>query len=341
MSAPTDQKKTKLKAKDFASDQDVRWCPGCGDYYILKQTLTVLAELGIPHENQCFISGIGCSSRFPYYVNSYGVHGIHGRAPAIAFGVKAANPELNLWIITGDGDGLSIGGNHLIHILRRNLDCNILLFNNAIYGLTKGQYSPTSPQGLKTKTTPQGSLEQPFNPISVALGAGATFVARTHDKDSTHMRAILHAATKHKGTSFIEILQNCPIFYDGVWESVTGKAVRPEQTLSLEDGKPLIYGAKNDKAIQLVHGDTQTVDVASTDPESLYVHNLAAPNPGIAFTLAQMRPPEFPLPIGIFRQVQRAEYTEQMLGQEASKMQAVGKGTLEGLLNKGEVITVK
>ncbi len=340
MSAPTDTKKTKLKAKDFASDQDVRWCPGCGDYYILKQTLTVLAELGIPHENQCFISGIGCSSRFPYYVNSYGVHGIHGRAPAIAFGVKAANPELNLWIITGDGDGLSIGGNHLIHILRRNLDCNILLFNNAIYGLTKGQYSPTSPQGLKTKTSPQGSLEEPFNPISVALGAGATFVARTHDKDSTHMRAVLHAATLHKGTSFIEILQNCPIFYDGVWESITAKSARPDQTVSLHDGKPMIFGANKEKAIQMQNGSPMVVPVEGTDPDSLYVHDLDNQNAGIAFNLSQMRPPALPLPIGIFRQVQRAEYTAQMLGQEQTKMQAVGKGTLHKLLHKGEVITV-
>ncbi len=338
MSTATKPKKPrKPNSKEFASDQDVRWCPGCGDYYILKQTLTVLAELGIPKENQCFISGIGCSSRFPYYVNSYGVHGIHGRAPAIAFGVKAANPKLNLWIITGDGDGLSIGGNHLIHILRRNLDANILMFNNAIYGLTKGQYSPTSPQGLKTKTTPQGSLERPFNPASVALGAGATFVARTHDKDSKHMRKILHEATKHKGTSFIEILQNCPIFYDGVWEPIISKKVRPDNTIDLDHGKPLVYGTNSDKAIAIRNGAPVIVEAGADDVQ---VHDEALQNPGVAFTLAQMQPPEFPLPIGIFRKVEQSEYTSQMLGQEASKIEAVGEGTLEKLLYSGDVITV-
>jgi 2-oxoglutarate ferredoxin oxidoreductase subunit beta len=236
-----------LTAKDFSTDQEVRWCPGCGDYSILAQVQKVMPTLGIPRENIVIISGIGCSSRFPYYMNTYGMHSIHGRAAAIASGLKAARPDLSVWIVTGDGDSLSIGGNHTIHLLRRNFNLNVLLFNNQIYGLTKGQYSPTSEINKVTKSTPFGSIDHPFNPLALALGADATFVARTMDRDPKHMQAMLLRTNQHKGASFLEIYQNCNIFNDGAFEIFTEKGTKPQETLFLEQGKPLTFGAANDK----------------------------------------------------------------------------------------------
>uniref|UniRef100_UPI0039A4E00B 2-oxoacid:ferredoxin oxidoreductase subunit beta n=1 Tax=Ornithobacterium rhinotracheale TaxID=28251 RepID=UPI0039A4E00B len=242
---------TALTPKDFVSDQEVKWCPGCGDYSILKQMQSVLPNLGIPRENIVFISGIGCSSRFPYYMNTYGMHSIHGRATAVATGTKIANPNLHVWVITGDGDSLSIGGNHLLHALRRNVDYNILMFNNEIYGLTKGQYSPTSKQGLKTKSSPMGSIDYPFNPAAIALGAEGSFVARTMDRDPLHLRQMMERAATHKGTTFLEVYQNCPIFNDGIFEEFTDKKQRSETALYVEDGKPLVFGKENEKGIIL------------------------------------------------------------------------------------------
>lgn len=240
-----------LTAKDFATDQEVRWCPGCGDYSILAQVQKVMPSLGVPKENIAIISGIGCSSRFPYYMNTYGMHSIHGRATAIASGLKAARPELSVWVVTGDGDCLSIGGNHTIHLLRRNFDINLLMFNNQIYGLTKGQYSPTSEENKITKSSPMGTIDHPFNPAALALGADGSFVARTMDRDPKHMQTILTRAHQHKGTSFVEIYQNCPIFNDGTFEIFTEKATKADETLFLEQGKPLIFGANNDKGLKL------------------------------------------------------------------------------------------
>ena len=261
-------------AKDFASDQDVKWCPGCGDYSILKQVQSILPEIGIKKENMAFISGIGCSSRFPYYMNTYGMHSIHGRAPAIATGVKLANPDLNVWIITGDGDGLSIGGNHFIHLMRRNLDVNVLLFNNEIYGLTKGQYSPTSHQGLKTKSSPFGVIDQPFNPLSLALGSGATFVSRALDREPKNLRNVLLEAQNHKGTSFIEIYQNCIIFNDGVFDEFTNKATKDDANLYLEQGQPLKFGKDLSKGIILENLEPKIIDITEdTDEKMLWIHD--------------------------------------------------------------------
>src|SRR5256885_6699038 len=248
----------KLTAKDFQTDQDVRWCPGCGDYSILKQVHTILPQLGLKQEDIVFISGIGCSSRFPYYTETFGMHSIHGRATAVASGLKATRPELSVWIVTGDGDGLSIGGNHMIHLLRRNFDVNILLFNNQIYGLTKGQYSPTSEENKITKSTPFGSIDHPFNPMALAMGADATFVARSMDRDPKHLQAMLMRSNQHRGTSFLEIYQNCNIFNDAAFEIFTEKSSKPEETLFLEHGKPLIFGAGQNKGIRL-EGFTPTV----------------------------------------------------------------------------------
>jgi len=261
-------------AKDFASDQDVKWCPGCGDYSILKQVQSILPEIGVKKENMVFVSGIGCSSRFPYYMNTYGMHSIHGRAPAIATGVKLANPNLNVWIITGDGDGLSIGGNHFIHLMRRNLDVNVLLFNNEIYGLTKGQYSPTSHKGLKTKSSPFGVIDQPFNPLSLALGSGATFVSRALDREPKNLRNVLLEAQNHKGTSFIEIYQNCIIFNDGVFDEFTNKATKDDANLYLEQGQPLKFGKDLSKGIILEDLEPKIIDIAeNTDENQLWIHD--------------------------------------------------------------------
>ena len=305
-------------AKDFASDQEVKWCPGCGDYSILKQVQSILPEIGIKRENMVFVSGIGCSSRFPYYMNTYGVHSIHGRAPAVATGIKLANPELNVWIITGDGDGLSIGGNHFIHLMRRNLDVNILLFNNEIYGLTKGQFSPTSQLGLKTKSSPFGVIDQPFNPLSLALGSGATFVSRTLDREPKSLREVLLEAQKHKGTSFVEIYQNCVIFNDGVFDEFTNKATKDDANLYLENGKPLKFGKDLSKGIILENFEPKIIDITDdTDESKLWIHDetsilkaqiLARFNFDEEFS-------DFPRPFGVFYKKNRASYEETFTNQ--------------------------
>src|SRR5688500_11122973 len=261
-----------MKATDYASDQEIRWCPGCGDYSILLQTKKVFAKLGLDRTKTVFISGIGCSSRFPYYMNTYGFHSIHGRAPTFATGLKLARPDLSIWVVTGDGDGLSIGGNHLMHIIRRNVDVKILLFNNRIYGLTKGQYSPTSEQGKKTKSTPMGAPDYPIRPLSIAIGAEATFVARSIDMDVKHLEYVLERAAKHKGTAFVEIYQNCNIFNDGAFEYATDKTTKSETTIYLEQGKPLVFGQTGDKGIRLREMNPEVVDLATTAKDDLLVH---------------------------------------------------------------------
>jgi len=332
-----------LTKKDFESEQDVRWCPGCGDYSILAQTQRIMPELGIPKENIVFISGIGCSSRFPYYMNTYGFHTIHGRAPTIASGVKMANPELSVWVITGDGDALSIGGNHFIHLMRRNFDINVLLFNNRIYGLTKGQYSPTSEQGKQTKSTPLGSLETPFNPISLALASGATFVARSLDRDPNHLRSVIKAAFEHKGTAFVEIYQNCNVFNDGTFFQYTEKATKSENTVLLEHGESLVFGTEQEKGIRL-NGFLPEVTTApnGTDTEpNLIVHDQYAENTTLANFLARMSDmPEMPHPIGIFCSVQHPCYEELMTQQIALAKQQKGQGDIEALLNAGDTWVV-
>src|SRR4051812_27265741 len=264
-----------LTAKDFATDQEVRWCPGCGDYSILAQVQKVMPNMGIPRENIVIISGIGCSSRFPYYMNTYGMHSIHGRATAIATGLKASRPELSVWIVTGDGDALSIGGNHTIHLLRRNLDVNILLFNNQIYGLTKGQYSPTSEQNKVTKSTPFGSIDHPFNPLALAMGADATFIARSMDRDPKHLQQMLLRANGHHGSSFLEIYQNCNIFNDGAFEVFTEKGSKAAEILMLEQGKPLVFGAQQEKGIRLDSYKPQIVDLSTSgySASDLWIHD--------------------------------------------------------------------
>ena len=322
-----------LTKKDFVTSNDVRWCPGCGDYAILNAVQRTLPELGIPREKYVVVSGIGCSSRFPYYMNTYGFHTIHGRAPTVATGVKVANPDLSVWMITGDGDGLSIGANHMLHLLRRNLDINVLLFNNRIYGLTKGQYSPTSEVGKKTKSTPAGSVDYPVNPLLFALGSEATFIARTMDTDQKHMVETFKAAQSHKGTSFVEIFQNCVIFNNKTFDSVTGREVRNDQVMFLEDGKPLLYGEGATKGIRINGLKLETIDLGgSTSTDDLLVHNQKDPNPAYSTLLAQMSYPEFPTPFGILRQLEgRETYEDSVIGQ-IKAAQAHGEGSLQELL---------
>ncbi|MDH3743790.1 MAG: 2-oxoacid:ferredoxin oxidoreductase subunit beta [Acidobacteriota bacterium] len=330
-----------LTRKDFQSDQEVRWCPGCGDYAILKSVQTVLPKLGIAKEKVVVISGIGCSSRFPYYMDTYGFHTIHGRAPAIATGLKISRPELDVWVATGDGDAMSIGGNHLIHLLRRNVGLKVLLFNNRIYGLTKGQYSPTSERGKRTKSTPIGSLDNPFNPLALALGAGATFVARSVDIFQKHLQGVLVEAAEHRGTAFIEIYQNCNIFNDKAFEFMTEKAIRDEQTLHLEDGQPLIYGKEKNRGIRFNGGELESFVLGEEgSQDDCVVWNAKAPNPAIAFLLAQAGPPDFPTPIGILRSIEQAAYEDQVVGQIEHEIETKGDGKLEDLLYSGEVWTV-
>src|ERR1700689_253274 len=301
-------------AKDFKSDQEVRWCPGCGDYAILAAFQAFLPELEVPRENVVVISGIGCSSRLPYYVNSYGMHSIHGRAPAIATGLATSRPDLSVWVITGDGDALSIGGNHLIHALRRNVNIKILLFNNRIYGLTKGQYSPTSEQGKVTKSTPFGSLETPFNPISLALGAEATFVARTHDMDRKHMQETFRRAHAHRGAAFVEIYQNCNVFNDGAFEKITAKDNRPDQLVPLVHGQPIRFGADGQHGVVLdPDGRLRLVEVSDVGESAILVHDEQRDDPGLAFQLSRLaRGPYEPTPIGVLRAVERSEYGAEM-----------------------------
>ena len=324
-----------LKPADFASDQDVRWCPGCGDYSILAQMKKVLPELGSTRENTVFISGIGCSSRFPYYMNTYGMHSIHGRAPAFATGLKSTRPELDIWVITGDGDALSIGGNHFMHIVRRNVDVNIILFNNAIYGLTKGQYSPTSKVGSVTKSTPRGSIDHPLNPISVAIAAEASFVARSIDTNIKHLVAMMKRAAAHKGTSFLEVYQNCNVFNDGIWDYAKNKNTKADTTLLLEHGKPLIY-AGGTKGIQLNGFNPEVVDLANVAQDDLLFHDEKAPNSQLAFLLSRMRHPDFPEPIGVFRDVDRPTYDDMINSQVDDAVSEKGAGELQKLFHSGD-----
>ncbi|MEA2485936.1 MAG: 2-oxoglutarate/2-oxoacid ferredoxin oxidoreductase subunit beta [Actinomycetota bacterium] len=331
-----------LTRGDFVSDQEVRWCPGCGDYAILAAVQSVMPELGIPREKTVFVSGIGCSSRFPYYMNTYGIHSIHGRAPAIATGIATARPDLQVWVVTGDGDGLSIGGNHLIHALRRNVNLNILLFNNQIYGLTKGQYSPTSEQGKVTKSTPFGSLEHPFNPVSVALGAEASFVARTIDVERKHLPEMLRRAAAHRGSSFIEIYQNCNIFNDGAFLALTSKDGRSQNRIYLEDGKPIRFGHDHEKGVRMSRdGRCEIVDVADVGEGELLVHDEHREDPGLAFSLSRLADrPTGPTPIGVFRDVERAAYGDGLEDQLRLAADQQGPGDLARLLSSGDTWTV-
>jgi 2-oxoglutarate/2-oxoacid ferredoxin oxidoreductase subunit beta len=330
-----------LKPDDFTSDQDIRWCPGCGDYAILAQMKKVLPTLGVPPEKTVFISGIGCSSRFPYYVNTYGMHSIHGRAPAVATGLKVARPDLSIWVITGDGDGLSIGGNHLMHAIRRNLDLNIILFNNQIYGLTKGQYSPTSPLGIVTKSTPTGSVDNPVRPLSVALGCEATFVARSIDVHIKHLTTVLKRAAEHRGTSFVEVYQNCNVFNDGAFDWATDRDTKLDNVVELEHGKPLIFGKKRDKGIRLNGLRLEVVELGSGVAEDdLLFHDERHPDAALAFLLAQMRHPELPEPIGVFRDVERPIYEELVDKQLRDAEAKQGRGELQSLFDAGDTWAV-
>ncbi|MFO0913959.1 MAG: 2-oxoacid:ferredoxin oxidoreductase subunit beta [Pirellulales bacterium] len=331
-----------LTAADFASDQDVRWCPGCGDYSILAQMKKMLPSLGIPREKMVFVSGIGCSSRFPYYMNTYGVHSIHGRAPAVATGIKTVRPDLTVWVITGDGDGLSIGGNHLMHAIRRNLDINIVLFNNRIYGLTKGQYSPTTPLGQITKSTPMGAIDNPLHPLSIAIGCEATFVARSIDVNIKHLGMVLQRAAEHRGTSFVEVYQNCNVFNDGAWNYATERAVKDDHIVELEHGKPLVFGANRNKAIRLNGMEPEIVELGKgVKEDDLLFHDEKAAEPSLAYLLSRMHYPEFPEPIGVFRAVERPMY-DQLLNQQISEaIQKRGEGDLDKLFNSGDTWTVE
>jgi 2-oxoglutarate ferredoxin oxidoreductase subunit beta len=332
-----------LTAKDFATDQEVRWCPGCGDYSILAQVQKVMPTLGIARENIVIISGIGCSSRFPYYMNTYGMHSIHGRATAIASGLKASRPELSVWVVTGDGDGLSIGGNHTIHLLRRNFDINVLLFNNQIYGLTKGQYSPTSEEHKITKSTPFGSIDHPFNPLALALGADATFVARSMDRDPKHLQAMLLRSHQHKGASFLEIYQNCNIFNDGAFEIFTEKGTKAEQTLFLEHGQPLVFGANKDKGIRL-DGFTPTVvslnEGYSTD--DLWIHDerdIYKAQILVRIFDDPKKEDHLPRPFGVFYETDRQCY-EDAMAMQLEEAKAKKPADLNKLLRGNEVWTI-
>ncbi len=326
----------KLSPKDFVTDQEVRWCPGCGDYSILKQVQTVMPEIGIARENIVFISGIGCSSRFPYYMETYGMHSIHGRATAIASGLKATRPDLSVWIVTGDGDSLSIGGNHLIHLLRRNFDVNVLLFNNEIYGLTKGQYSPTSHEGQVTKSSPMGAIDHPFNPLALVMGASGTFIARSMDRDPVHLRTILARANAHKGTSLVEIYQNCNVFNDGAFEVFTEKASKKNETIFVEQGKPLLFGENNDNGIILDGFTPRVVDINNTSVNDLWIHD--ENDRGKAGILLQFfddpkKEHHLPRPFGVFYAEQRPCYEDLMQAQIDQAVTAKGTGNLDALIS--------
>jgi len=331
----------KYTSKDFSSDQEVRWCPGCGDYSILKQVQSVMPEIGVERENIVFISGIGCSSRFPYYMNTYGMHSIHGRAPAIASGLKIANPDLSVWVITGDGDALSIGGNHLIHMLRRNFDLNILLFNNEIYGLTKGQYSPTSPTGKVTKSTPMGSVDHPFNPLALAAGADGTFIARAMDRDPKHLRSILKDANDHKGASLIEIYQNCNVFNDGAFEVFTDKTTKPNSTVFVEHDKPMIFGENNELGIVLDGAKPHVVNFEEEgiSPNDLWIHDKYDEFKSSVLIRCFDDPAivenSLPRPFGVFYQKERDCYEELLHAQIGRSIEMKGEGNLDDLL-KGQ-----
>lgn len=340
MSEAVDAKPVSKKIKmDFSSDQEVRWCPGCGDYSILAQVKKVLPDLNIPKEDIVFVSGIGCSSRFPYYLDTYGIHGIHGRAPALASGIKLANPKLKVFIVTGDGDGLSIGGNHLMHLCRRNIDVTVLLFNNRIYGLTKGQYSPTSERGKITKSSPFGVLENPFNPIKMALAAGATFVARSIDREPKHLTETIRLAAEHKGTSFVEIYQNCNIFNDGAFENLTDKT-KKNNLLYMEGGKPFTYGVDGDKMLNW--NGSSFDDVKFIESGENITHDPLGNNSAIEFALADLTYNDnLPTPIGVFRQQDQESYDELLTKQITNVKEKLGHGDLNKLLFSGNTWEIK
>jgi len=327
--------------KDWSSDQEPRWCPGCGDYSILAAVQSLMPELGVRREETVFVSGIGCAARFPYYMDTYGLHTIHGRSPAIATGLALARPELDIWVVGGDGDMLSIGGNHLLHALRRNVDLTILMFNNQIYGLTKGQYSPTSEVGKVTKSTPFGSLDHPFNPISVAIGAEATFVARTHDMDRAHMQEMFRRAHAHRGAAFVEIYQNCNVFNDGAFEAVTGKANRSAMLIPLVHGEPVRFGSDGERGVVMgADGALRVVDVTGVDEADLLVHDET--DAGLAFQLSRLAAgPTEPTPIGVFRAVEREDYGTGVSRQLAAAAEQKGPGVLRDLLHSGATWTVE
>ena len=324
----------KLARKDFQSDQEVRWCPGCGDYGILTAIQFLLPDLGVRPEELVFVSGIGCAARLPYYMNTYGVHGIHGRAPAIATGVALARPDLHVWVIGGDGDMLSIGGNHLIHALRRNVDLTIVMFNNQIYGLTKGQYSPTSELGKVTKSTPFGSVDQPFNPISVALGAEASFVARTHDMDRKHMMEVFMRAHEHKGAAFVEVYQNCNVFNDGAFDTILNKDARPNMLIDLHHGEPIRFGTDHEFGVVMNEfGEANIVRVDTVGEDKVVVHDEHRRDPSLAFALSRLADqPNVPTPVGVFRDVARATYEGEMQAQLVAAAERSGPGDLDKLL---------
>ena len=329
-----------LTKKDFASDQETRWCPGCGDYAILATVQQFLPEMGIPPEKIVFVAGIGCSGRFAYYMSTYGVHGIHGRAPALATGLALSRPDLSVWVVTGDGDSLSIGGNHLAHILRRNVDLNILMFNNEIYGLTKGQYSPTSEQGKVTKSTPFGSQDHPFNPIALALGADASFVARTVDTDRDHETEVLRAAAAHRGSSFVEIYQNCNVFNDGAFDAVRAKGKKANQ-IRLADGEPIRFGVEDERGvIRSQNGRLAIADVADVDEDALVVHD--ADDPALAYALARLADrPTGATPVGVFRSSERPTYAEGVGEELAAAREGIGDDDLTALLRSGDTWTIE
>ncbi|NEC08791.1 2-oxoacid:ferredoxin oxidoreductase subunit beta [Streptomyces sp. SID7909] len=334
----------KQTMKDFKSDQEVRWCPGCGDYAVLAAVQGFMPDLGLAKENIVFISGIGCSSRFPYYMNTYGMHSIHGRAPSIATGLATSRRDLSVWVVTGDGDALSIGGNHLIHALRRNVNLKILLFNNRIYGLTKGQYSPTSEQGKITKSTPMGSLDAPFNPVSLAIGAEASFVARTVDSDRKHLTSVLRAAADHPGTALVEIYQNCNIFNDGAFEVFKDKDQAQEAVIRLEHGQPIVFGADGSKGVirDTLTGDLQVVPVTEDNKAQILVHDAHAPSPTTAFALSRLADADtlHHTPIGVLRSVERPVYDTTMADQLDTAVERHGKGDLATLLAGNDNWTV-
>ena len=323
--------------KDWSSDQEVRWCPGCGDYSILAAMQMLMPELEVRREDTVFVSGIGCAARFPYYMNTYGMHSIHGRAPAIATGLAMARPDLHVWVVSGDGDALSIGGNHLIHSLRRNVNIKILLFNNQIYGLTKGQYSPTSELGKVTKSTPFGSLDTPFNPLSLALGAEATFVARTHDMDRAHMLDTFRRANAHRGAAFVEIYQNCNVFNDGAFEGITAKEARADMLIELKHGEPIRFGNDNERGVVLnAFGECEIVEVADVGEDALLVHDETRADPALAFALSRLSSsPTMPTPVGVFRSITRPTYENEVQRQLVNASERQGPGDLAKLIGTG------
>jgi len=327
---------------DWTSDQEPRWCPGCGDYGILTAVQMMMPNLGVRRENTVFISGIGCAARFPYYMDTYGMHSIHGRAPAVSTGLAVARPDLDVWVIGGDGDMLSIGGNHLIHALRRNVNMNILLFNNQIYGLTKGQYSPTSEPGKITKSTPVGSIDEPFNPVSLALGAEASFVARTHDMDRKHMQEMFTRAHAHQGASLVEIYQNCNVFNDGAFAEIVKRDKRDAMLINLQHGQPIRFGVDQERGLAMnAHGRIEIVEIADVGEDNLLVHDETSEDPAVAFAISRLaNRPTMPTPVGVFRAVERPEYAKEVNDQVDAVTASQGPGTLEGLFASRPTWTV-